>query len=172
MRVNLIKNKKRKRRFRVNWLRVAVTCLAFIIIMTGIYKYWILRENAQNLESEIESYKQTLLTYGPVKKEYRTLEDDIEELNEFVDVRDVEAEPWGEALINFGYMVPEKIMLENIEIDREQVTLAGLADSESNLIDFLNSLSSSSLFTEVDLEDIDKQEDVIFTIILKLDTGG
>lgn len=140
--------------------------------MTGIYKYWILRENAQNLESEIESYKQTLLTYGPVKKEYRTLEDDIEELNEFVDVRDVEAEPWGEALINFGYMVPEKIMLENIEIDREQVTLAGLADSESNLIDFLNSLSSSSLFTEVDLEDIDKQEDVIFTIILKLDTGG
>lgn len=173
MRVNLLKNKKRKRkRFYVNWLRVIATCLICVLILTGAYKYWVLRKRIEILENEHRALDRELTTYMPEQKEYQSLEKEIEELNEFVDVREVKAEPWGEALLNFGYMIPKNIMLEKIQMEQEQVTLAGLTESEDRLIEFLNILNNSSLFNKVDLEDIDKEEDVIFTIILNLETGG
>ena len=55
-------------------------------------------------------------------------------------------------------------MLTEIKLDSDRLNLNGMAANEQILIDFLNYLNSSSLINQVNLSDIEKKEEVFFTI--------
>ncbi len=172
MKVNLLEDSEKENIFAINIFMVALVIFISIIILssTGVYFFYI--QNINIIEGEIESLSNQIDNYSEQAREYSNLQSEISELKEKLDIREIKYYPWGEALLELGYIISEDVMLNKININSSSLNLEGLAATEENVIQFINNLNNSVLFTNIELEDLDKKDEVEFIITAEVYTGG
>ena len=171
MRVNLLGEKKQKINTSVSWLRIGVVVLVFVVIGAALANMWFMRNRVNRLRDESSILDDQLAIYRPREQEYHELTAQIEELQD-MEIEGITQHPWGESLLELGYLVPDRVLFTDININNDRMRIMGEADTDQDLISLLSGLEDIEIFYDVDLEEIDQQEDIYFSIGLQMETGG
>jgi len=172
VRVNLLRDQKSKLDFSINWLRIALTLFLIFFLVFAAYNYWLMRLDINFLETKLENTEEQIELNLPRAEERDSLLEKIAEIEQEIRFVEVPFYAWGRSLLQIGYLIPPRMMLSEILIEQNQIALLGRTAREQYLVDFLQYLESSPLFSRVDLEQIQKREDVQFLINLEIMTGG
>lgn len=123
------------------------------------------------MKDEIDVLDRRLEGYSSREEKYYELKDELEEKGD-IEIKEVIQYPWGESLLQVGYLIPENIKLESLRLEENTFIFEGIARSEQEVINFLTNLAQAPLFSAVDLIDIDKNDEITFSIEASIETGG
>jgi len=159
MRVNLIAEEKRK--FSFNYLKVGVL-LAFIITAVLIaYTHYSLVVDKQILETEITNIENQLSIYIPLEEEYKKYERLIEEIKSTPEIPNY---IWDGPVEAMGYIMPFQGKIDIFILRENALSIKGKTKVAEDLRIFIERMIESPHFINVDLQTIEKQEFVSFTI--------
>lgn len=169
MKVNLIAKKQSV--VLVNWVRLSLT-LAVIFVLFGLgANFYLMQMEINSLHNDITYLENQLDIYLPKQQQYYDLQADIKELEEILS-DEIPAYTWAEPFRELGYIIPEKAMLQEVQIRDRQIIFTGMANRAEYLQQFQNKILTSSQFRIVNLEKLLKEGEVHFRIVAELDKGG
>ncbi len=168
MRVNLLGEKSKRSHLSISWSRVGITIGLVVLLFFVGYTYWTLRSEINFLEERKGSLDEQLALYRPREERYFELRDEIEEL-ENMEPEPVVQLPWGESMLQLGYIVPENIMVQNLNINEfREIQISGIARTEQEIISLLSNMDRAPLFEAVDLLNLEQGDLVRFSIEAEL----
>lgn len=163
MRVNLIVAEKQGIIF--DYLRVIIT-LAILItfFVVGFIQFYLLT-NRSVLQSEIRGIEDQLAIYLPREEEYHRYQAMIEEIKSTPAVPDY---VWDGPVEAMGYLTPLRGVIDNFSLRNRILNIRGRTEIAEELRELTINLSESEFFNNVNLQTMEKQEDVRFTITAEL----
>lgn len=163
MRVNLIAEEKQGILF--DYLKVAIIIAVFITFMVIGFFQFTLITNRNILESEINSIEDQLAIYLPREEEYHRYAAMIEELEGTPEIPDY---IWDGPIEAMGYLTPLRGVIDNFSLRNRSLNIRGRTKVAEELRELTINLDESEFFNNVNLETMEKQEEVSFTITADL----
>jgi type IV pilus assembly protein PilN len=163
MRVNLLVEEKQGVVF--DYLRVIIT-LAILITLFAIAILQFNLVNTRNvLETEIKGIEDQLAFYLPKEAEYKRYESLIEEIKSTPAIPDY---IWDGPVEAMGYLTPLRGVIDNFSLNNRSLNIRGRTKIAEELRELTINLSESEYFNNVNLQTMEKQEEVRFTITAEL----
>ncbi|TDP96954.1 type IV pilus assembly protein PilN [Halanaerobium saccharolyticum] len=163
MRVNLIAEEKQEILF--DYLKVGIIITVFITFMVIGFLQFTLITDRNILESEINSIEDQLAIYLPREEEYHRYEALIEEIRGTPEIPDY---IWDGPIEAMGYLTPLRGVIDNFSLRNRSLNIRGRTKIAEELRELTNNLSESEFFSNVNLQTMEKQEEVSFTITADL----
>lgn len=163
MRVNLLVEEKQGVLF--DYLRVIITLavlLTFIII--GFLQFNLIMDR-NVLQSEIRGIESQLEIYLPREEEYKRYEAMVEEIKSTPGIPDY---IWDGPVEAMGYLTPLRGVIDNFSLQNRSLNIRGRTNVAEELRELTINLSESEYFTNVNLQTMEKQEEVSFSITAEL----
>ncbi|MBU1087064.1 MAG: type IV pilus assembly protein PilM [Candidatus Omnitrophica bacterium] len=136
-----IKHAKKAKQLKIKQLTFAAILL-FIGLIIFIFPAWLLALRAQKIEildQQLESLKPELLVISQLRDKIQTIEDYVGAKNSCMEI-----------LREISIIVPYDITINNFAFEKSlAVTLSGIAQSHSSVVNFSQQLNESSLFADV-----------------------
>ena len=172
MRVNLLGEKRKKKSgTSFGMMRLVTTILIVLLIVVAGYMIFMQRSELRALRDEEAAIDEQIEHYEPEARRYSQLTERRDEL-EGILPEPVIQQPWGEVLLQVGYLIPGNTMVNHIRIEEKDVTIEGHARSDQEVINLLINLEEAPVFDFVGLNNIQHGEEVNFTIDATIETGG
>jgi type IV pilus assembly protein PilN len=163
MRVNLLFQEKQG--FLFDYLRVIIilsVLLTFIII--GFLQFRLIIDR-NILQSEIRNVESQLEIYLPREEEYKRYESLVEEIKSTPGIPDY---IWDGPVEAMGYLTPLRGVIDNLSLENRSLSIRGRTKIAEELRELTINLSESEYFTNVNLQTIEKEEEVNFSITAEL----
>lgn len=179
MRVNLAKERKQGFSINKNYLTMFII---FIVLITGMYiQYTIMNNRADNYEEQIEIVNEELEVLQEKRNEYLTLKNEISKMEE--EIAKLEEEPdqqipsltkqnWNITLLELGKIIPEKVMINSLNINDKSLAIKGYGESSRIISKFLDNLLESELLVNIRLHQLQNGEDVSYDITAEISSGN
>ena len=167
MRVNLIEQEKRA--FIFSYLRVGIIISIFILffIIAFTHFYFVVERNI--LQNEIKNIEDQMAIYIPKEEEYHRYEALIEEIKSTPTIPNY---IWDGPIEAMGYITPLRGVIDNFSLRNRSLNITGRTKIAEELREFTINLTESPYFDNVNLETLQKQEEVSFTITANLIEEG
>ncbi|TDS31735.1 PilN domain-containing protein [Halanaerobium congolense] len=163
MRVNLLVEEKQGVIF--DYLRVIITLAVLLTLFIIAFLQFNLITNRNVLESEIRGIENQLAIYLPQEEEYKRFEAAIEEIQNTPSIPNY---IWDGPIEAMGYLTPLRGVIDNFSLKNRSLNIRGRTKAAEELRELTINLSESEYFTNVDLQTMEKQEEVRFTITAEL----
>jgi|GEM_PF-1332213 type IV pilus assembly protein PilN len=163
MRVNLLVEEKQGVIF--DYLRVIITLAVLLTLFIIAFLQFNLITNRNVLESEIRGIENQLAIYLPQEEEYKRFEAAIEEIQSTPSIPNY---IWDGPIEAMGYLTPLRGVIDNFSLKNRSLNIRGRTKAAEELRELTINLSESEYFTNVDLQTMEKQEEVRFTITAEL----
>lgn len=163
MRINLIKEEKKKISFDYFGAGILLTILIPIIVI-GITQYSLISEK-RNVQAEIKQIENQLDVYLPLEREFKEYEKIVTALKETPTVPDYR---WDGPIEALGYITPLRGVIDNFSLREKTLNIRGRTRVGEELQEFRQALIDSSYFINVKLDTLEKQEVVSFIITADL----
>jgi|SRR3989344_7007595 len=140
-------------------LIILVLVLTIIIAVILLATKAVLQNHFNNIVSQSTFTTKYANTFVKGIKDFNVKLSAAKEVqNEFI--------PWTDFLINFSELVPEDIVIYNVVINGNKVSIKGLAVTRDSLLQLEESLNQSNVFENVDipLENLLKRENIEFNL--------
>lgn len=162
MRVNLLAEKKR--RYSLNWTGILfATLVIFLLVLLGL-NYYLSISKLAAVERELRSQDRQLAMVLPKKEEYLELQKKINNLEKNKEKNELDRYRWAEVVKEQGYIIPEKVTLNFLQINNNIINLSGIAASNQEVLQFIRNMKTSPFFTEVKLRQLKQQQEISFNI--------
>ncbi len=171
MKVNLL-NRNKNNISSFNWPLVIGICVLFIVLFLIFTHYWVIRNNRDILERENEYLEAELNNQRFLEREYFSLQNEIQELEEQRPEEMIINNIWGEVLLQIGYMIPQKVVLDRIDIEEDIIILKGNTENSDQVVNLINNLEKSNYFRDVKMEFYNSDQQIQFEINAILVKGG
>lgn len=159
MRVNLIR--KQKKAFHFDIFRIAFTLGIIIpILLVAYFQYSLILER-NYLQQEITRIEQDLDFYLPKEAEYKEFKNIVDQLKATPTVPEYN---WDGPIEALGYLTPLRGTIDSFSLNTNSLNIRGRTVIAEELREFRQNLIDSPYFSNVDLQTIEKQELVSFTI--------
>jgi type IV pilus assembly protein PilN len=163
MRVNLLVEEKQGVIF--DYLRVIITLAVLLTLFIIAFLQFNLITNRNVLESEIRGIENQLAIYLPQEEKYKRFEAAIEEIQSTPSIPNY---IWDGPIEAMGYLTPLRGVIDNFSLKNRSLNIRGRTKAAEELRELTINLSESEYFTNVDLQTMEKQEEVRFTITAEL----
>ena len=178
MRVNLAK--ERKQGFAVNKSYI-IMFIIFVVLIASMYIYYsIMNNRVANYEKQIEIANEELEELQKKREEYLTLKEEIRSLEEEIAKREKSQEKrlptltkqnWNITLLELGKIIPEKVMINSLNINNEKLSIRGYGESSRIISKFLDNLLESEHIINIRLNQLQNGEDVSYNITADINSG-
>ncbi|MGM0500856.1 MAG: PilN domain-containing protein [Bacillota bacterium] len=159
MRVNLIRAEKRQVSF--DYFGVILLLAVLIpILAVGLMQYSLIQQR-NLLESQIETTEEQLDIFLPQEEEFKEYEEIVAALKETPTVPNYN---WDGPIEALGYVVPIRGVIDNFSLSASSLNIRGRTRVGEELREFTVALADSPYFTNVQLDTMEKQEVVTFTV--------
>jgi len=179
MRVNLAK--ERKQGFAVNKSYI-IMFIIFVVLIASMYIYYsIMNNRVANYEKQIEIANEELEELQKKREEYLTLKEEIRSLEEEIAKREKSQEKrlptltkqnWNITLLELGKIIPEKVMINSLNINNEKLSIRGYGESSRIISKFLDNLLESEHIINIRLNQLQNGEDVSYNITADINSGN
>lgn len=163
MRVNLIVEEKQGLIF--DYLRVIITLAVLITFFVIGFVQFNLLANRNVLESEIKGIEDQLAIYLPREEEYKKYQSLIEEISSTPAIPDY---IWDGPVEAMGFLTPLRGVIDNFSLNNRSLNIRGRTNVAEELRELTINLSESEFFDNVNLQTMEKQEEVRFNITAEL----
>jgi len=167
MRVNLIAKEKQGLLF--DSLRVFITLAILITFFVIAFFQFYLITGRNVLESEIQGIEDQLAIYLPKEEEYKRYESLVEEIKSTPAIPDY---IWDGPVEAMGYLTPLRGVIDNFSLRNRSLNIRGRTKIAEELRELTINLSESDYFDNVNLQTMEKQEEVSFIITADLIEEG
>ncbi|MFW6028873.1 MAG: PilN domain-containing protein [Halanaerobiales bacterium] len=163
MRVNLIVEEKQGILF--DYLKVGIVIAVLLTFMIIGYIQYSLIIDRNILKSEINSIEDQLAVYLPREEEYHKYQSMIDEIKGTPEIPDY---IWDGPVEAMGYLTPLRGVIDSFALRDRSLNIKGRTKAAEELRELTTNLSESEFFKNVNLETIEKKEEVSFTITADL----
>jgi len=163
MRVNLLVEEKQGVIF--DYLRVLITLAVLLTFIIIGYLQFSLIIDRDVLQSEIRNIENQLEIYLPREEEYKRYEALVEEIKSTPGIPDY---VWDGPVEAMGFLTPLRGVIDNFSLQNRSLNIRGRTKVAEELRELTINLSESEYFTNVNLQTMEKQEEVRFTITAEL----
>lgn len=162
MRVNLLEEKKQSSA--INWGEtIFIISLLIFIAVLGL-NYYFLYNGQKSLKTEVNRLDRQLVKLSISLNEYHSLEKRVKELEEIEAKMAALRYVWNDIIREQGYLIPQKTMLETMEIEGDILQLFGRAENNLRVLELINNMKLSPFFKGVKLLNLRENNDVEFRI--------
>ncbi|MFW6025239.1 MAG: PilN domain-containing protein [Candidatus Woesearchaeota archaeon] len=170
MRVNLAKGRRNSLEFNKSYL---IMLLVFVFLISFISSnYFNLKAKVNDVEKEINTTDQKLEVLEDKRKEYLNLENEISKIEDKLKKKEKEApqfadlntQNWNIALIELAEQIPDKVMINSLDINEDGISIRGYAENSKLVSNFYDNLLDSNLIVNISLEQMNNGEDVNYLI--------
>ena len=170
MRVNLAKDNNNSLNINKRYLTI-ITIFVFIVIALAVH-YFILKNEVKTIESQINQAEKKLnilqkerSEYLSLQKKVKNLESKLEEKNkENLNYPDLINQNWNITLKEISEIIPAKVMLTSLNINKKDIAIRGYAANSSLISDFYDELLNSELFNNIQLQKMTNGKNVSYLI--------
>lgn len=178
MRVNLAKESQQRFVVNKNYL---IMFIIFIVLMTGIYiQYTVMNHRVDKYEGEIKIANRELEELQKKRNEYLVLKEEIKNLEKRITKKEEKNEiqlpsltkqNWNITLLELGKIIPDKVMINSLNINNQQLSIRGYGESSRKITEFLDNLLESDLLVNIRLNQLQNGEDVSYDIKADINSG-
>lgn len=162
MRINLLSDKKPI--YTINWFRVLILIMLCIFLTIFGIIYYILASSLSILMDEVNQLEKQFDVLMPRHKKYVALKRKVIKLQKLEKEYTVGKSLLVEIVKEQGYLVPESIKLEYLEVDNDHFILEGVATNNQDIIKLVANLKDSPHFYQVQLQQVSCQDKLKFNI--------
>jgi type IV pilus assembly protein PilN len=163
MRVNLIVEEKQGIIF--DYLRVLITLAVLITFFVIGFLQFNLITDRNVLQSEIKGIEDQLTIYLPREEEYHKYQRMIEDIESTPAIPDY---IWDGPIEAMGFLTPLRGVIDNFSLRNRSLNIRGRTKVAEELRELTINLSESEFFNNVNLQTMEKQEEVSFIITAEL----
>lgn len=163
MKVNLIV--KEKQGIILDYLRVLITLAIVITFFVIGFIHFYLLTGRNVLQSEIDGIEDQLAIYSPREEEYHRYERLIAEIESTPSIPEY---IWDGPVEAMGFLTPLRGVIDNFSLQNRSLNIRGRTQVAEELRELTINLSESEFFNNVNLQTLEKQEEVSFTITAEL----
>jgi len=156
IRINLLPFRVARKKENIRKLVSIFFLLIFLTILSMVWYTMVMNNKIVDVKEETQQVEHQILTYkikadrvAKIKKDMKILEEKLEIVASLKKQRK-------EQLILFDAMteliVPERMWLESFKTNQDSVTIKGIAFDNPTIADFMEKLENSSIFGKVDLK--------------------
>ncbi len=163
MKVNLLK--ERNQAYSINWMEIVIIITVALFIMGVGIHYYYLYTDSMLLKADVDNLynQETKLRIEVIK--FNKLQDKVEELTRIKEKMDTLKYLWDGAIIEQGYIIPNKVMLGTLSLEENTLKLLGRADTNQKVLDYISNMKLSPFYGKVTIKDLQTQaNDAIFTL--------
>lgn len=171
MRVNLAKERKNGLSINKNYL---IMIIIFVVSIAGMYiQYSIMNNRVNNYEEQIEIVNEELKTLEKKRDEYIVLKEEITEMEKEIakkedgqkqQIPSLTKQNWNITLLELGKIIPEKVMINSLNITDESLSIKGYGENSRIISKFLDKLLESEHLVNIRLHQLQNGEDVSYDI--------
>lgn len=162
MRVNLLAEHKRV--YSINWAEVLLIILVILLVLVLGLNYYLSSRQLAVIKTEVKNLDRQLAMILPQKKECLQLQEKIIVLEALGKEIKAARYYWDKVILDYGYVVPEKTMLQFLQIENNSVSLGGIAASNDQVIELIKRMQESPFFNVVQIRQLVEQGEVNFRI--------
>jgi len=172
MRVNLLK--ERNKAYTINWIEITII-ITIILCLASIGIFILVQNNKITVkENEIASLENQIRILTVRVNEYNELKAKVEMLEEIKAKMDTLEYVWDDILLELGYVIPSQTMINRMALTDKTIAINGLAIDNQKVLDLLENMKLSPLYSDVKLVDIVHINDANYNITAEivLEEGG
>ena len=170
MRVNLAGETKNI--YRINWVKIILVILSILLIVTIGAHYYILLNRYFMVKEEVNKYKNQTMVLSQKKNEYFDMQNKINKLEEYKKEIQKYEYYWDDIIEEMGYVIPDKLQLNNLQIENKLMIIRGRAEDNYQVIILLDNLKESQYFSNAKIIKLNKKEETIFEIETDIASRG
>lgn len=162
MKVNLLK--ERQKVYSINWIEILVIISVVVsIVLMGVH-YYFLYMDKELLEADINYLDNQLNILSVRVAEYNRLKAEVEELEAIKEKMDQLKYVWADALIELGFVIPEKALVNTLQIEETDLRLNGLALDNQRVLELVDNMNQSPVYHDVKIINLSQSNDVNYNI--------
>lgn len=160
MRVNL--NKKKKTGSNINLIQLIIVLLIIVILALGLFHYYSTYRDYINYKNKLKHMNNKISNLQKKQIEFNQLQKKMDQLSK----QEIPQNNynWDQILVNLGKETPEKVMIDNLRINKTDITIEGIAANGQNINTFLEGLKTSPLLIDIRLDQLIKNNNLNFVI--------
>ena len=168
MKVNLLK--ERQKAYTINWIEIAVIISVVLFIMAMGVHYYFLYTSSKVLEADLYALDNQIHVLLRRVAEYNRLKAEVEELEAIKEKMDKLKYVWADAIVELGYVIPERTMVNTLHIADYNMRLNGFAAGNQKVLDFIDNMNKSPVYKDIEIINITQTHDVNYNIVAVIET--